>query len=235
MTRRHHGRRVAGLLLSATLLLARPGDAAPLAVQLHTSDGIGLAAALYDVPDAPAVVLVPMYTRTKDDWRAFAERLQAAGIASLAIDLRGHGGSAGPSGPSPSMALDVRAAVDFLAARSGVRAVGIVGASLGANVALLAAAEATLVRGVALISPASDYRGVRIDAAVRKYGARPMYLVASTEDPLAARTVRGLVAEGLPSREQRLSLVTAHGTLVLERDPDVAAALVDWLRRTLLS
>ena len=27
----------------------------------------------------------------------------------------------------------------------------------------------------------------------------------------------------------------AHGTVILERDPDVTVALVDWLRRTLLS
>jgi alpha-beta hydrolase superfamily lysophospholipase len=219
----------------AALALAAVAEAAPVAVQLRASDGVTLAAALYEVADAPAVVLVPMYTRTKDDWRPFAERLQAAGIAALALDVRGHGGSAGSAAPSPAMALDVRAAVDYLAARPGGRAVGVVGASLGATLALMAAADAPLIRGVALLSPATDYRGVRLEAAVKKYGPRPMYLVASTEDPLAARTVRGLVADQLPSREQRLSLVAAHGTQILDRDPDVAAALVDWLRRTLLS
>jgi hypothetical protein len=37
------------------------------------------------------------------------------------------------------------------------------------------------------------------------------------------------------AREQRLSAVAAHGTQLVDRDPDLAAALVDWLRRTLLS
>lgn len=211
--------------------------AASHAVQLRTTDGVTLAGALYDAGEgaAPGVVLVPMYTRTKEDWRPFAERLQASGVTALAIDLRGHGGSGGPSLPVPAMALDVRAAVDFLLARAGGRPVAVVGASLGANVALLAAAESAHVRGVGLLSPSTDYRGVRIDAAARKYGARPMFLVASTEDPLASRTVRGLVAEPVASREQRLSLVAAHGIQILDRDPDVATALVDWLRRTLLS
>lgn len=227
-------RRARRALVLAMLVAATAAPAAPLGVQLRASDGVVLSAAFYDVPGAPAVVLVPMYTRTKDDWRPFAERLQAAGLAALALDLRGHGGSTGAPAPAPAMALDVRAAVDFLAARGG-RAVGIVGASLGANLAVVAAADAPAVRAVAMLSPVTDYRGVRIDAAVKKYGARPLYLIASTEDPLAARTVRGLVAEALPSREQRLSLVAAHGTQILERDPDVAAALVDWLRRTLLS
>ena len=122
-----------------------------------------------------------------------------------------------------------------LAARPGVRGIAVAGASLGATAALSAAADAPAGRGVATLSLVSDYRGVRMDAAVKKYGGRPLFLVASTDDPLAARTLRGLVAEAPPAREQRLSLVAAHGTVILERDPDVAVALVDWLRRTLLS
>lgn len=228
-------RRVAAATVGLMLGLVG-GAKAAAPVQLRASDGVTIAATWYDAGEsAPAVVLVPMYTRTRDDWRGFAERLNAAGLSALAIDLRGHGGSGGASAPAPAMALDVRAAVDFLAARQGVRGIAIVGASLGASAALLAAADAPAVRGLGLLSLVSDYRGVRIDAAVKKYGARPLFLVASTDDPLAARTLRGLVAEPVPSREQRLSLVAAHGTVILDRDPDVAGALVDWLRRTLLS
>lgn len=229
-------RGLAGVALAAGLVAFAPTGARAADVQLRTADGITIAGTFHEAAGpAPAVVLVPMYTRTRDDWRGFAERLHASGFSTLAIDLRGHGGSGGASTPAPAMALDVRAAIDFLAARPAVRAIGVVGASLGASVGLMAAAEAPLVRGVAMLSPAADYRGVRLDAAVKKYAARPLFLVASTEDPLAARTVRGLVADAVPAREQRLSLVAAHGTLILERDPDVAAALVDWLRRTLLS
>ena len=93
------------------------------------------------------------------------------------------------------------------------------------------------MRGVALISPAADYRGVRLDAGrYANTARRPLLLVASTEDPYALRTVRALAGRGrAPAREQRLSPVAAHGHALLDRDPEVAAALVDWLRRTLLS
>ena len=40
-------------------------------------------------------------------------------------------------------------------------AIGVVGASLGANLALLAAADLPLVRAIALLSPSLDYRGLR--------------------------------------------------------------------------
>lgn len=219
-----------------TVGLETPAVAAGHAVQFRTADGVTIAATLYDAADpaAPAVVLVHMFTRTKDDWRGVAERLQAAGVAALAIDLRGHGGSGGAPPPSSIMALDVQAGVGFLQARAAGRPVALAGASLGASVALMAAADTPFVRGVAMISPASDYRGVRLDSAARKYGARPLLLVASSEDPYALRTLRGLTA-GTNGREQRVSTVAAHGTRLLERDPETATALVDWLRRTLLS
>ena len=227
--------RRAGLALVGLLLAADGALAAGQPVQLRASDGVTIAATVYPANgSASAVVLVHMFTRTRDDWRAFAERLQETGLTALAIDLRGHGASGGVATPVPAMALDVQAGIDFLAAQAGVRGIAVVGASLGASAAILAAADSPLVRGVALLSPSTDYRGVRIDAALRKYGGRPMMLIASTDDPLAARTVRGLVTATppVPAREQRLSLVTAHGTQILDRDPDVATALVDWLRRT---
>lgn len=223
------------VVMAATGGLGHPVAAAGVAVPLRTADGVALTATVYDaaVPTA-AVVLVHTYTRSKDDWRTFAERLQAVDVTALAVDLRGHGGSAGTATPTAAMAQDVEAAVTFLSARVAGRSVGIVGASLGASLAVMAAADMPVVRGVALVSPSADYRGVRFDAAVKRYGARPMFLVASSEDPYALRTVRSLVSDATTGREQRLSSLTAHGTPLLERDADVAAALVDWLRRTLL-
>jgi dienelactone hydrolase len=231
-------RRAAVALLALLLGPPRGAAAAVEVVQLRASDGTTLAATLYPSPrgPAPAIVLVHMLTRTRDDWRPFAERLQAAGATCLAIDLRGHGGSGGSAAPSAAMALDVQAAIAWLGIRSDVASgsVGLVGASFGATPALLAAGDSQAVRAVALLSPSADYRGVRIDGAVRKYGARPLLLVASTEDPYALRTVRALTEDEAAGRELRLSTVPAHGAHLLDRDPDLAATLVDWLRRSLL-
>jgi len=225
--------------LAAAPALALPSAAiATETVQLRAADGTAVAATLYPAPrgPAPAVVLVHMLTRSRDDWRGFAERLQAAGAACLALDLRGHGASSGSAAPSAAMALDVGAAVAWLTARSDVTAgaIAVVGASFGATAALLAAGESASVKAVVLISPAADYRGVRLDGGLRKYGSRPMLLVASTEDPYALRTVRALTEDEPPGRQLRLSALAAHGSHLLDRDPDAAAAVVDWLRQTLL-
>jgi pimeloyl-ACP methyl ester carboxylesterase len=228
----------AGISLLLTLVLAAPAFAAGRPVTFSAADGTSLVGMFYEASPRPtaAVVLVHMLGRSKDEWQALAERLQDAGIAALALDLRGHGRSGGNGSDLPAMVADVKGAVAWLSGQSSVRpsAVAVVGASLGANLAALAAADLSSVRAVALVSPSLDYRGLRLDAAViKKLGDRPVWLGASSEDPLALRTIKELTAEG-SGREQRLSRARGHGTTLLSADQDLARSLVDWLRQTLI-
>ena len=227
------------LALAVAAGVAWPAAAAGRPVGFVSGDGTPLTAMLYEAErrPAPAVVLVHMYTRSKSEWDGLAGRLQAEGVTALAVDLRGHGSSGGASAPSSAMTADVRAAMAWLAARPEVRVgdVVIIGASLGANLALRAAVEEPLVRGVVLLSPSLDYRGVRIESALlRQLGARPALLIASVQDPYALRTIRDLVDGDPGPREQRLSEAPAHGTHLLAADPIMVPVLVDWLRRTLI-
>ena len=70
---------------------------------------------------------------------------------------------------------------------------------------------------------------------IKRLGARSIWLAASDQDPLALRTLRDIAAEPSGAREQHVSTQPAHGTALLDRDPDVGRALVDWLRRALIS
>ena len=178
-----------------------------------------------------------------DALKGFGSRF-LAGIHALTIDFRGHGGSSagtiGPDGePDVSrLVLDVRAARLFLASRPDLvrpGAIGIAGASIGANVAILEAASDLAIKTVALLSPGLDYRSLRIDAAMRKYAERPALLVAATDDPYALRSVKQLATLGGGPRETKTLEAAGHGTTMLGRDPDLIGALVDWFQRTLLS
>ena len=215
-----------GVALLGPAVAARAGGRP---VSLPSADGTTLAAQIYEASSrpAPGVVLVHMLSRSKADWDDIAEQLEGTGITALAIDLRGHGGSGGSAATLTDMTQDVRAAVRWLSMRPSVRpdAIGVAGASLGANLALLAA-----------VSPSLDYRGVRVGPdLMKRLGDKPVWLGASTEDPLAARTIRELIADGAGVREQHLSPTGAHGTNLLAADKALAGALVDWLRQRLLS
>jgi dienelactone hydrolase len=223
------------------LILALAGAAAPRSVTFRTDDGATIAGTWYEPAgrSAPAVILVHMLHRTRHDWDAFASRLSAEGVGVLTFDLRGHGESGGaalPEGQYSGYVADLAAARRYVMSRADVQPsrVAIVGASLGASIVALEAAQSPGIVGIALLSPASDYRGVKIDAALRKYPGRAL-IVYSDDDPYAQRSARELLkASGpLATRRETLALSHAgHGTNMLGRDPDLARQLVEWVKRT---
>jgi pimeloyl-ACP methyl ester carboxylesterase len=221
---------------------AGSGAAAERNVSLRTTDGLTLTATWFEPSHrpAPAVILVHMLGGSRRDWGGLGARLAADGIAALSLDLRGHGNSERVPTPSTTseyeaLLADIDAARRFLDSRPEVERarIGIAGASLGANLAALAGAADPLIRSLALLSPSLDYRGVRIEAAVRKYGGRPALLVASDDDAYAGRSVKELQEAGSGTREVLMLSLAGHGTHMLARDPGLARALVDWFRRTL--
>ena len=217
---------------AALLMIVAPEAATSRRVTLRTTDGVTLNG-MYFEPSrrpAPGIALLPMLSRTHDDWQTAGNRLADAGFAVLAIDFR-NGGDA----ESASLELDVRAAKAFLRERPEVAAsgLGLAGASIGANMTVIDAAEDPSVRSIAMLSPGLDYRGLRTEAAMKRYGSRAAWLVSSTKDPYAWRSVKTLSAIGPGTREVRLSDQVAHGTVLLSVDPDLIDGLVDWFRKTL--
>jgi hypothetical protein len=95
------------------------------------------------------------------------------------------------------------------------------------------AADDPGVMSLALLSPGLDYKGVRTEAAMKKYGGRSVLLIGSTKDPYTARSIKQLVTIGPGTREVRLTDAVAHGTVMLSRDPGLIGVLVDWFKRTL--
>lgn len=230
-------------VLAAFLVLAAgAAGAAPQDVSFRTDDGVTIAGTVFLPPKpGPAVILLHALSRDRGDWHALAGRLADAGFVTLAIDLRGHGGSgAPPAGTNMEdlsrMLADVKAARAYLASRKEVspNRVGIAGASIGANLAVLYAAGDPTVRSLALLSPGIDYRGLRPEAALKKYGDRPALLVASQEDNYALNSARQLAGPGQGTRELRVLNGAGHGTAMLARQQDLIPSLVDWFRRTLL-
>jgi dienelactone hydrolase len=229
------------LLVTSIAVACLVGDllgAASQRVSLRTDDGLTLAAAWYEPSSrpAPAVVFVHMLQRSRRDWDQLATRLAGEGIGALAIDLRGHGESPGSPVDYAAMVQDVRAARRYLSSRSEVipSRIGIAGASIGATLAALEAGDDSSVVTLALLSPTIDYRGLRLEPAVRKYGSRPILLVASDDDGYASRSVKELQKSGGGIRELLMLSRAGNGTAMLDNNQDLAQRLVEWFRRTLL-
>lgn len=228
-----------------------PVATGPAEVTLATDDGFQLAGTYLPAAAAPAkgvVILIHMLNRTRADWASFASALGKAGHAVLAYDMRGHGTSTGKGGKTvvwkdfsdadfAGMVRDVVAARAYLAGRADLagKPVVIVGGSIGANLAVIYAAENPDVAGVALLSPGLDYHKVMPEAAVKKYGKRPILFAASEDDEYSANSVKKLADLAQGDKVVKIYKKAGHGTQMFGKEDDhpgeLAGALVEWVTR----
>ncbi len=213
------------------------GPPDPVDVDVPGAGGLTLKGTFYGaVPNAaPAVLLLHMYGHTRATWVELAMRLQDAGIASLAIDLRGHGETGGAEDWLLA-SQDVTAAYEWLGARDDVDAarLGGVGASIGANLIMVLGASDPTVDAIGLLSPGFDYFRVEIGGAMLLYGDRPALLAATELDGYSAQTVRTMADQASGPVELLVYGGSAHGTDMFDTEPGLIDAIVDFLALYLL-
>jgi len=217
------------------------GLAKPETVHFRTADGWDVAATYWSAgAGRPAAILLHMLPADRHSYDDLGSALAAAGFNVLALDSRGHGESLDHNGaPSrytefddaayASSVGDIAAAKDFLAGKDcDVARLVLVGASIGANLALDYAVGDAAVKGVVLLSPGLDYHGVKTEAAMSAYGTRPVYLAASDEDGYAAESVTKLRALA-PGADYKMFTDAGHGTNIFVAEPAFRDTVVAWL------
>jgi alpha-beta hydrolase superfamily lysophospholipase len=170
-----------------------------------------------------------MLGHNRSDWNSFASTLSNKNndYAVLSIDLRGHGESTtSQNGNTISfqsftpddfnkMVLDVKAAKQFLITQKNINLsnIAIVGASIGANVALNYAASDPSIKAVVLLSPGLDYKGVTTSNTIKQYKG-PIYIMTAGKDPIAGNDPQTLCNE-IKNCGNRLKVYqdsNSHGT-----------------------
>ena len=142
----------------------------PRHVTLHTSDGVRLAAAMWDGSAGDvACVVAHGFTGSsrKRHVRRICQALSAQGITVLAPDFRGHGRSGGLGTAGADEIHDVAAAVQWLRA-AGSRFVAVLGWSMGGTAVL---------RYAGLGGDADAVVSVSAPGTWFERGTRPMRLV----------------------------------------------------------
>jgi alpha-beta hydrolase superfamily lysophospholipase len=178
----------------------------------------------------PGVLLLHMLGSDRTAWEAMTVDLNAAGYAVLALDMRGHGETGGDLDWDLAQD-DLRRAWSFLTGLPEVdeNRTAVVGASIGANMALITGAAEPAIRTVVLVSPGLDYSGVVTEAAMVAYGARPVLLVASEGDTYAASSSQTLIDRAAGLAELKLYTGGTHGTSMFAVNPELAVLILDWL------
>ena len=120
-------------------------------VTFAASDGVRLAGTFVDVPSAKGVViLVHGFKTYRQEMVGQAEFLRDAGYAVFLYDSRGCGQSDGVFGVGATEDRDIAGAVSYIRSRGGIGSghIAVLGISLGAGDALLAAAKDERIEGV---------------------------------------------------------------------------------------
>jgi pimeloyl-ACP methyl ester carboxylesterase len=245
------------------LLLTVPMASAQVTrtVRLNSADGVALSATYYPSPttnSAPAVILLHGFTKNRQEWSNFALALQHAGIAALALDLRGHGDSTRQITPDGvetleaknllprdfvAMTLDVEAAYNWLADMPGINPhrIAIAGSSVSANVALRYVQFNDEVAALILLSPGTTYKGLRVDDIMARIRPVPLRIAVSAGDAYSYESSKRLMEirhETHPTTKPDEELLECggplHGVTMFAGIKNLAPALVYWLKQVLL-
>lgn len=214
--------------LLLALLLTTPALAAT--VSLTTPDGVTLHADATG-RGSHGVLLVHDAGRTSADWSLFAEKLESKGYQVLVIDLRGHGESASILDADPDwekMPADVESGLAWLRKR-GAKQVSIVGAGLGANLALQVGSSDPAVHSLVLLSPGLNIKGFKPSQSMGGWGDRPLLLAAGQGDGLAANTVKYLAKVATGPKRDLLMDGDDSGANLLEENPNLEDNVLAWL------
>ena len=218
-------------------------------VELTTGDAVKIHGRFTNVAaqGARPLILLHMLGRTHRDWFDFAAAARAKGFCTIAIDLRGHGQSnrdksgkkffwkTMSKGDFRNAVHDVDAAYKYLTQYSHIdmSRVGIVGASVGANIGVgYAAKHPGAIKAVALLSPGKNYRGVDAVAAVQAYPGK-MLFYSAPGDSYSYNSSKALVAMAKDRSLFRDFPGKVHGTRVFAHGGKYMSDILDWLDRNL--
>jgi len=235
------------LIFLITLLCCTPlGQAATDRVKLTAADGYRITGILSRPAQGDGrmgVVLLHMYRHDKKSWQPLVAELDRRGVASLAIDMRGHGESSiGPGGDDANrvmerdtaffnaMHLDAEAAVRYLIDQAGCSKIGLVGASVGCSVAIDTAVRGQVpVAAVVVMTPGSDYLGVPTLQHIDNWPGSPLLILSSSEEKERGAEVIFRKLEKQGAELVIFAQTDIHGTNMFGRVDGVAGRIANWL------
>ena len=210
-------------------------------VTITTADGLTLTGIWRSPPegaDLPAVLLLHQFGRDRDDFLLLRDGFAEAGIATLAIDLRNHGDSDGapvPFGDLPTdptqFPEDLQAGLAWLHARADVDTarVGVLGLSVGANLAVLAIHHRAAWGVKTAVVVSANLEDLALLAGTDAFDlASAIYIAADLDLPEAddADALFAMTAEPVDIR--RVTNTSAHGVDLLTASPQARTGIVDW-------
>ena len=220
------------------------------AVEFQTRDQVKISAVV-SVPKTgqgnyPAVIFIHQGGSDKSEWTStqLYKDVVARGMAAMAYDVRGHGSSGGTAGTAlyddPNRApLDLQAALEYLDALETIDLdrVAIVGSSIGANLACVAAGSSDYNIKTAVAISGKTSAVFNLGGGAEKLSElSSVFLIASEMEQGGKRAEWAAELHELAAAPKRLEIVKgskAHGVHMFEDDAALQTRILNWLEETL--
>ncbi|OGS18492.1 MAG: hypothetical protein A2219_03610 [Elusimicrobia bacterium RIFOXYA2_FULL_50_26] len=198
-------------------------------VQFSSVDGI-LLSGLFMPPSSPGMktfILLHGLGSNQEEWQSFIQKLVKRGYGFLSYDARGHGestldangqkisfenfGAPGPGSQWNAMVADLEQAIEFLLKEKKIsrKRIGLMGASLGANICIIETGRDKEIPVAVLLSPGLNYAGIVTSKAIEGCNDRPVLIAASPGDTYAWQSST-LLSQALAKNKKAL-FVTGEG------------------------
>jgi dienelactone hydrolase len=109
--------------------------------------------------------------------------------------------------------------------------ISIIGASVGANLALRAGTRHPRVKPIIMLSPGMQLWEVGITEAITEYENRPLLLVAAQDDAYPYDSVNQLYDPANDTHQLEIYPGAEHGTQLLNSHPELTALMLDWIEQ----
>jgi len=191
----------------------------------------------------PAIILIHQGGSNRNEWSGFYEKLVAQNYVVLAYDVRGHGESDKVDSiyklfNDPNQApLDLKAAIEFLRTKPFVdkERIAVIGASIGANLAAVAAGDSSYGIKTAVVMSAKTSAVYNL-AGTDSLKFKSLFLIASENDQGGQRATWAKEIYDKAKEPRKLEIVKSsrkHGVHVFEDDPAVMQHIIDWIKSNL--
>ncbi len=215
-------------------------------VVMQTDDGVDIIGDWYPVEGGKqAGILLHAMPEDRKSFVGLAHALNKQGLSALAIDLRGHGESVNSlkgkldyrkfsDNDHQQSIFDVQSARKFLEGKGFAKdAQFLIGASVGANLAMKYAAENKAVKAVIALSPGINYRGIETETLPYEDVASKIFLIAAQDDAYSAQTIQELQKKN-ESFTVKLYTSGGHGTDLLKNQSDLTTFILNFLKDKLI-
>lgn len=194
----------------------------------------------------PAIVLIHQGGSSKEEWLALplVNKLIEEGYAVLAYDVRQHGTSGKDKGTlydlfnNPKRApLDLLAIINFLKNEEHIdyNRIGILGASIGANLACAASAsDKYAVKSIVAMS-AKTGASQNLSGMQRTIHPKNAFYIASEGDQKGMRVKWAKELYNLTTGKRQIKIVTGnkHGSFMIKEQPSLEKSIIEWFKKTL--